>query len=799
MAESRYEKASGRCRPESVIAGAHYRFTVLTGQLVRMEYDEDGIFEDRPTQMAVNRDFPAPEYHVWKTDAGMEIKTEYIRIFYNEGPFSPHGLTVENHSECQGIYCTWHFGEPLHDNLGGTARTLDGADGAVALEHGILSRLQGFSVIDDSKSFVMTDDGWVEPRKNNIQDIYFFSYGYDYKKALRDFFHLCGPAPLLPRYALGNWWSRFYAYKDTEYLELMDRFQKHGIPLSVSVLDMDWHITQPADGGKGWTGYTWNKDLFPDPEGFLRKLHGRGLKTSLNLHPAEGVQAHEEAYADMARALGKDASRCQRIPFDAGSRAFMEAYFKYLHHPREKEGVDFWWVDWQQGASSAVAGLDPLWILNRCHTLDIARGGKRPLILSRYAGPGSHRYPAGFSGDSVISWDSLKFQPCFTATASNIGYGWWSHDIGGHMRGRFDEELQVRWLQYGVFSPILRMHSTNNLFGGKEPWRFGPEACEVMTRFLRLRHRLLPYLYTMNWRSHTQGEMPVQPMYYEHPRREEAYKVPTQYYFGGELIVCPITEPMDRTLMRAGVTAWLPEGLHFDLFNGLMYHGGRMIDLYRPLSEMPVLARAGAILPMAALEDCPPNGTPLPASMDIHVYAGADGAFEMAEDDGETMAYLEGGRYMTSFSFRWRAEGGTEFIISPDEAKEFMPSLRTYTVSFIGVEANDSLAVRFDGGVPVKAHSLYDAESRALRVTLGFIPRGTGVKLIFNQPLKLALNETAKRFERILAAAQMEYEMKDQIYRLLTGGLDERLVISSLHSLPLPQNVRNAVLEVLLA
>jgi alpha-glucosidase (family GH31 glycosyl hydrolase) len=799
MGQKQYEESCGHSLPQSVIEGGHYRFTVLTGQLVRMEYDEDGVFEDRQTQMAINRDFPTPEYYVWKTGVGIEIKTEYISIFYNEKTFSPHGLTVENHSECRGIYCTWHFGDPLGDNLGGTARTLDEADGAVPLEPGILSRLQGFSVIDDSKSLVLTSDGWVEPRKNSIQDIYFFSYGYDYKQALRDFFHLCGPAPLLPRFALGNWWSRFYAYKDTEYLELMDTFQKHGIPLSVSVLDMDWHITKPADGGKGWTGYTWNKELFPDPEGFLQNLHSRGLKTTLNLHPADGVASHEEMYADMAQALGKDTSRRQRIPFDAGSRTFLEAYFKYLHHPHEKEGVDFWWVDWQQGTSSTVPGLDPLWILNHYHTLDIARGGKRPLILSRYAGPGSHRYPAGFSGDSVISWDSLKFQPYFTATASNIGYGWWSHDIGGHTHGRYDEELQVRWLQYGVFSPIMRMHSTCNLFNGKEPWRYGPESCAIMTKFLRYRHKLLPYLYTMNWRSHTQGEPLVQPMYYFHPRHEEAYHVPTQYYFGSELIVCPITEPMDRTLMQSCVKAWLPEGLYIDIFNGLKYHGGRMIKLFRPLAEIPVLAKAGAILPMTAVKECLSNGTHLPKSLDIQVYAGADGVFEMYEDDGETMEYTLGEQSVTSFSFRWQTGGRTEFIISPGTVKKFMPEKRTYTVSFVGVEANTSLTVCINGGENITVQPVYESESHTLRVALYDIPCGTGAKLVFEQPLHLAANETAKRFELILCGAQIEYELKDQIYRILTGIHDERLVISNLQALQIPQNVLGAILEVLLA
>lgn len=218
-------------------------------------------------------------------------------------------------------------------------------------------------------------------------------------------------------------------------------------------------------------------------------------------------------------------------------------------------------IDQGKGSKSAIPGLDPLWILNHFHYLDIKRKGLRPMILSRYAGAGSHRYPIGFSGDTIISWESLNFQPYFTATASNIGYGWWSHDIGGHMNGVKDDELAVRWVQFGVFSPIMRLHSSCNPFSGKEPWRYNAIAESIMKDFLRLRHRMIPYLYTMNKLSSRDGIPLIQPMYYHHPMKPEAYKVTNQYYFGSELIVCPITKPMNGKLGVAKFTAWLPEGI----------------------------------------------------------------------------------------------------------------------------------------------------------------------------------------------------------------------------------------------
>jgi alpha-glucosidase (family GH31 glycosyl hydrolase) len=215
----------------------------------------------------------------------------------------------------------------------------------------------------------------------------------------------------------------------------MDDFRpRHA--LSVCIVDMDWHVTDTGNQSSGWTGYTWNRALFPDPPAFIAELHRRGLKTALNLHPAEGIHPHEAQYAALARALGLDPEAQEPIPFNIVDPDFTRHYFELLHHPQEADGVDFWWMDWQQGELTGLPGLDPLWWLNHLHFYDLGRDDrKRPFVFSRWGGLGNHRYPIGFSGDTVVSWDSLAFQPRFTATAANVNYGWWSHDIGGHMGG----------------------------------------------------------------------------------------------------------------------------------------------------------------------------------------------------------------------------------------------------------------------------------------------------------------------------------------------------------------------------
>lgn len=271
----------------------------------------------------------------------------------------------------------------------------------------------------------------------------------------------------------------------------------------------------------------------------MNELHKRGLKTTLNVHPADGIRAFEDAYPAVAKRLSLNTTIEEPALFDMSNEDFRKAYFEEVHHPLEKQGVDFWWIDWQQGTEGQMY---PLWLLNYYHFKDITREGNNSVILSRYAGPGSHRFPIGFSGDTVTTWASLAFQPYFTSTASNIGYTWWSHDIGGHMLGYHDEELALRWLQFGVFSPINRLHSSNSPFQSKEPWGYSLEIAESMKVYLRLRHKFIPYLYTMNVRTHENGMPLITPMYYNYPYSDESYSVPNQYFFGSELMVAPVTE-----------------------------------------------------------------------------------------------------------------------------------------------------------------------------------------------------------------------------------------------------------------
>ncbi len=783
--------------PANVLTGDGYRITVLDEGLVRLEYSPAGEFEDRPSQAVVDRAFPPVAFEAVETDDRLTVHTPRLQLLYDKRPFSTEGLSVAAKGGLNSRDSVWRFGLPT-PNLGGTARTLDNADGPVPLEPGVLSR-EGVTVYDDSRTVLLTDDGWIAPRHPDTLDLYVFAYGRDHRAALRAFHRLTGPPPLLPRHALGNWWSRYHRYSADSYLALMDRFAAAGIPLSVAVIDMDWHLVDvDPRHGSGWTGYTWNRELFPDPPAFLAALHERGLAVTLNVHPAEGVHAHEERYPEMARRLGVDPASELAIDFDPTDPAFLEAYLEELHHPLEAEGVDFWWVDWQQGAVTRIPGLDPLWLLNHFHFLDSGRTGRRPLTFSRYAGVGSHRYPIGFSGDTVISWASLDFQPRFTATAANVGYGWWSHDIGGHYFGVKDDELMVRWTQLGVFSPVTRLHSNESPFNSREPWRYGERAERIVTAFLRLRHRLVPYLYTMNRRAHREALPLVAPMYHEHPDADAAYGVPNQFLFGDRLLVAPITAPADPATGLGAVRAWLPPGRWTDVFTGLVHRGGAVITLHRDLESIPVLAPAGAILPLVA-DRTAEWGTPLPDALELRVYAGADGEFVLAEDreDGDGGGWAETRFTLTGAELRIHPVDGA--VADPATTRPVtdgaVPPVRHYDVvlcgfaGVTGVRVGDGPVLDAGPGpvphsVVVRLPEVRAADGAVLRLVGDTAPAGN--------------TDVPDRLFALLDRTQTEIRRKELAHAVLTSH-DAVSAVPALAALDLPRPLFDAIVELLLA
>lgn len=354
MAQRYRFRMSPHADAASIVGGSaqsvNYRFTILTDGLIRYEWAHDGVFEDRASTFAIFRKLAVPKFRVVENVDGMgglEIVTERMRLSYDGKRFSMNGLKVDVLGNVSDWHSTWRFGMEIGD-LGGTARTLDEADGRIPLLPGVLSR-NGFAGVDDSQTMLFEEDGWVGVRNAGDRvDGYLFCYGRDYRQGLKAFFEVSGKPPLLPRWSLGNWWSRYYDYTEKTYIELMDRFKKEEMPLSVGVIDMGWHHVDKVDPkhGSGWTGYSWNKEMFPDPKSFTKQLQERDIKLTLNVHPADGIRSFEDQYEKLAKEIGHDTKDKDPITFDVTNRKFMDGYFDILHRELEEDGVDFWWVDW---------------------------------------------------------------------------------------------------------------------------------------------------------------------------------------------------------------------------------------------------------------------------------------------------------------------------------------------------------------------------------------------------------------------------------------------------------------------
>ena len=343
---------------EFVKVFGNVRFSVLTPCLLRVESCN---FCDEPTQRVWGRAFDAPAYRCEKKGSEVNIITDKAHFTYNLPTRRMKRIILADRRNVKNF---------KRGNLKGTRRTLDGCNGAVPLEDGLVSR-GGVSVMDDSRGLILRGDKIVA--RPECSDKYFFAYGSEYRACIADFFKLCGQVPLLPRFALGNWWSRYKAYTQEEYLTLMRRFKAEGLPFTVATIDMDWHWVDvvkrfgpQAKPGKatgmldlfyntswpGWTGYSWNTDLFPDYRAMLKELKGMNYAVTLNLHPATGVRFFEDMYEKVAARAGVDPSTKQRIPFSLANEKIVQAYFDDILRPYEKEGVDFWWIDWQIGRAS---------------------------------------------------------------------------------------------------------------------------------------------------------------------------------------------------------------------------------------------------------------------------------------------------------------------------------------------------------------------------------------------------------------------------------------------------------------
>ena len=678
---------------KTVFGDENYRITVVSERVLRLEYSPSGSFVDQPTQYIKKRNLGIPDFSIRQDPNIVEISTKYFVMTYIKGqPFKGtsddpmKNLKIILNSTDKERQKEWYVGHPEARNLLGNMVSVDMGI-PKPLDKGIYS-LEGFSSFDDSKSMLIMEDGTLANPPEDHTDIYVFMYDKDFRQALVDYFKMTGAPPLIPRYALGNWWSRNTVYDDESVHQLLRSFERNNIPLAVMLFDHDWHIRNVDNYKDLKSGFTFNRELFKEPEKVIKEIHDKGIRVGLCVNPTNGIYPHEEYYKQVCQALGITESKV--ILFDPLNPKLLDVLFKLLLHPLEAKGIDFFWND-----SMADNNVNKLWALNHYMYLDSNREKtKRGMLLARGSVYAPHRYPILYGGASEISWENLAKLPLYYANASNCGVSWWSHDVGGNHGGTEDGELYARYIQLSTFSPIMRFHAARGKYYKKEPWAWDVKTQHIAINYLQLRHRLIPYLYTEAY-NYTKGGTPlVQPFYYGSMWAYDDPLYRNQYYFGSELLVCPIVSPKDTMMDRVVHKFYIPQGDWFDFQTGKKFPGDKKtVALYKD-DEFPVFTHTGAIIPLSNKSDH--NNVGLPKELEIQIFPGVSNLYTLYEDDGVSSLYKEGEYLKTTINYNHMTDNYTVVLRSVDGKAGVVPERRDYRIVFRNTRVPETVVAYFN-------------------------------------------------------------------------------------------------------
>jgi len=486
---------------------------------------------------------------------------------------------------------------------------------------------------------------------------YYFIYGPDFDKIISAYRDLTGAAPLFGKWAYGYWQCKNRYDSQAEILSIAKRYRAEHIPLDNIVQDWFWWKTMGEP--------VWNKN-YPDPKAMVEELHKENVHLMVSVWPF--FRPGSPVYDDMAK-KGLFIDKTKVTGFHPAGMALYDAfnpdarkyYWNLMDGALFNIGVDAWWLDTTEpetegreesvllhnkvgiGSGARYANLFPLMTTSAVYQGQRAASDqKRVFILSRSAFAGAQRNAAAvWSGDVDPNWETFRRQIPAGLNYSLSGNPYWTTDIGGFVVANPDDpayrELYARWFEFGAFCPIFRAHGTRTT-NQNEIWSYGPEMQTLLTRYDRLRYRLLPYIYSVAWKTTHENYTPMRALVMDFRDDPRVWNIGDQYLFGPSLLVNPVAEPgaISRHL-------YLPKAKWYNFWTGEALEGGRAIDTAAPISEIPLFVRAGTILPLGAPTEYAQQAND---PIELRIYAGADGDFTLYEDEGDSYNY-EKGAYAT--------------------------------------------------------------------------------------------------------------------------------------------------------
>lgn len=707
------------------ITDGHARFQVLTPTLIRLEYAAPGQnFENGHTINVQNRP-SCTNYRTYTKDGYRYIVTPHMTMRYkrNSGHFTQRNLQVMVKRGDKNVTAmpSWdvegnNFVVP-HNQLGGWRRDLRDVEGPVPLNPGVLSR-DGWQLVVDSSTALWEPGSWPKPRpylknadklvKNSdqYQDGYFFGYGLNYRQGLRDLATITGPAPVLPMWAFGNWYSNYWALTRRDYQNIANELKRTGTPLDVMVVDTDYKSPN------SWNGWEWNKSLWPDPAGQIKWMESLGWALMFNTH--DGINDNDPKFPIVQKRLHNglyfngpkwwDVFH-NSYGFDMSDPNHAREFY-WLHQDFEKAGVNYFWFDYASAITLeeglplekgllnkmpstgvngvTMKGLNAEQWQSYLYAQRLRARNLRGFSLSRQKGQlGERRNNVHFTGDTVSTWDTLKFESEFTAAeGAAMGLPYVSHDVGGFKRGTIlSEDMYVRWAQFGAFQPINRPHGNH---AKRMPWQYGPDAEKAGVHFLKLRGELMPYLYNLAWEAHLTGIPMARALYLNYPTDPEAYRHNTEYLLGDDILVSPVAQPGTSVTQKV----YFPAGTWRDMFTGKVYRGPSTQQITTDWMSMPVFVREGGIITTLGGQAMQEGKNWEQSRKNLYgvsvnaLNPNLQRSVVLYQDDGKTLGYTRGQVARTPLRLRTDGAGNVTFTIAPTKGSfPGMKSARTYRMT----------------------------------------------------------------------------------------------------------------------
>ena len=735
---------------ENIVMGKKYRFTLLTERLIRLEYNPNGVFEDRPTGKVMYRKFPKVEYKKDESDMLLQIMTPYFTLDYVKeknfagGKFTPSSNLRITLNQTDRI---WYYKHPEARNFGGITYSLDNFSGNLKFEKGLYST-DGFAQIDDSNSLVIDEAGNFVERQDKGIDIYVFMYKKDFGLCLQDYYTLTGYPMLLPRYAFGTWWYKNEKYNINNLDLLLNKFIESGTPLSSIVFGNNWHLDKEP--------FSFDNDI---NDNYLRQLQNKyNVKFGLPLDPSKKIMVGTNSYQSLTNSISNLKGDYSFLPLNKDN---INIYSKLGIQPLVNGGMDSFVIDYNN-----IKEKNSIALLNHyCYVLGSLSTNKRMVVFSRNHNIAVHRNTVIFTGRTKVNWNTLEVLPRYNSTASNNGISYIAHAIGGYYGGIENFELYIRYLQLGVFSPILMLASDTSKYYKREPWRWNESENTIIKKYLRLRNSLIPYLYTESYIYHKSGSPIIQPLYYKYPKIYDEPLYKNQYFFGSRMLVCPITKKKNTIMNRVVQRMFIPEGIWYELESGKKYVGNKYYMSFYKDEDYPVFCKEGSIIPMSL-----DNNTNLPVNMEVVIVPGSDGEYQLYEDDGISNNFKNNSYAISEFNFKYKPEH-YEFMIKNTNNPGLLPQVRNYKIRFKNTKVPSSVNIVSDN---MQVQGNYYVEKNDFIVMINNVSTSKDLKVecISNESME---NSTVRLINDdirgILEDLEIETTLKDKIDAVLFSDL----------------------------